>query len=74
MRGTHPITPLAEPWLALKLSLLTAYVVIDVMALRRARSPSGRVAWLVAALARFVAMYSIARAHHPLGLLRPLLD
>ncbi len=72
--ATLRINPLAEAWLAVKLALLPAYVVLGVMALRRARSPSGRVAWFVAALACFVAMYSIARAHHPLGLLRPLLD
>ncbi|HRA77829.1 MAG TPA: SirB2 family protein [Burkholderiaceae bacterium] len=67
------INPLAEAWLAVKLALLPAYVVLGVMALRRARSQTGRVAWFVAALACFGAMYSIARAHHPLGLLRSVL-
>lgn len=67
------LNPLAEPWLAVKLALLPVYVVLGVMALRRARSPRGRIAYFVAALACFGSMYSIARAHHPLGLLVPLL-
>ena len=67
------INPLTEAWLAVKLALLPAYVVLGVMALRRARSPIARIAWFVAALACFGAMYSIARAHHPLGPLRYLL-
>ena len=36
------INPLAEAWLAVKLALLPAYVVLGVMALRRARSQTGR--------------------------------
>lgn len=67
------LNPFAEPWLAVKLALLPAYVVFGVMALRRARSPRSRIAWFVAALACFGAMYSIARAHHPLGFVRSLL-
>lgn len=66
------LNPFVEPWLAAKLALLPAYVVLGVMALRRARSPASRVAWFVAALACFGMMVSIARAHHPLGFLRPL--
>lgn len=67
------INPFVEPWLAVKLALLPVYVVLGVMALRRARSPRSRIAYFVAALACFGSMYSIARAHHPLGFLRPLL-
>ncbi len=66
------LNPFAEPWLAVKLALLPVYVALGVMALRRARSPVSRIAWFVAALACFGAMYSVARAHHPLGLLRTL--
>lgn len=67
------INPFAEPWLAVKLALLPAYVVLGVMALRRAHSPRSRVGWFVAALACYGAMYSIARAHHPLGLFGTLI-
>ncbi|MBX3590155.1 MAG: SirB2 family protein [Burkholderiaceae bacterium] len=67
------LNPFVEPWLAAKLVLLPAYVVLGVMALRRARSPRSRVAWFVAALACFAMMVSIARAHHPLGFLHAML-
>ncbi|RPH64168.1 MAG: regulator SirB [Burkholderiales bacterium] len=67
------INPFVEPWLAVKLALLPVYVVLGVMALRRARSPRSRIAYFVAALVCFGSMYSIARAHHPLGFLGPLL-
>ncbi len=67
------LNPFAEPWLIAKLVLLPAYVVLGVHALRRARSPSGRIAWFVAALACFGMMVSIARAHHPLGFLHAML-
>lgn len=59
----------ANGWLTAKLILLVAYVVLGVYALRRARSRTGRVLCYVAALATFGMIYSIARAHHPLGLL-----
>ena len=67
------LNPFVEPWLAAKLVLLPAYVVLGVQALRRARSPGSRVAWFVAALACFGMMVSIARAHHPLGFLHAML-
>ncbi len=71
--ATLRLNPFAEPWLATKLALLAAYVVLGVMALRLARSPGRRIAWFVAALACFGMMVSVARAHHPLGFLRALL-
>ena len=57
----------ANGWLAVKLVLLVAYVVLGVFALRRARTPRGRAVSYVAALCAFFAVYSIARAHSPLG-------
>ena len=60
------LNPFTTDWLATKLVLLVAYVVLGVFALRRARS--WRALWYVAALACFGFMYSVARAHHPLGL------
>src|SRR5207342_2746793 len=57
----------ANGWLAVKLTLLVVYVVLGVFALRRARTPRGRVVFYLAALCTFFAIYSIARAHSPLG-------
>lgn len=63
------LNPFATPWLLAKLGLLVAYVLLGVLALRRARTPTGRALAFVAALGCYGAMVSIARAHHPLGLL-----
>lgn len=60
-------------WLATKLVLLVVYVVLGVFALRRGRTRGTRAACYVAALLVFGAVYGIARAHHPLGPLFPLL-
>lgn len=63
----------ANGWLAAKIVLLLVYIVLGVIALRRAKTRRGQVFAYVAALATFAAIYSIARAHHPLGFLFPLL-
>jgi uncharacterized membrane protein SirB2 len=63
------LNPFATPWLLAKLGLLVAYVVLGVLALRRARTRLGRALAFVAALFCFGAMVGIARAHHPLGFL-----
>ena len=57
----------ANGWLWAKIGLLVAYVVLGVFALRRAKTSRGRWLAYLAALAAFFAVYSIARAHHPLG-------
>lgn len=62
----------ANGWLAAKLVLLVAYVVLGVYALRRARSRTGRALCYLAALASFAMIYGIARTHHPLGYLHGL--
>lgn len=59
----------ANGWLTTKIVLLVVYVVLGVFALRRAKTQRGRVIAYVAALATFATIYSIARAHHPLGFL-----
>lgn len=64
------LNPFVVPWLAAKISLLVLYVVFGTMALRRARSSSARAAWFAAALGCYAMMFSIARAHDPLGGLR----
>lgn len=68
-----PWAMFANGWLLAKLALLVAYVVLGVFALRRGRTPRTRALAYAAALATFGAMYSIARAHHPLGVLHALL-
>jgi uncharacterized membrane protein SirB2 len=66
------LNPFVLPWLATKLALLVIYVVLGSLALKRARSPRARALFYAAALATFAFMYSVARAHHPLGILQAL--
>lgn len=62
------LQPLRDAWLGSKLLLLVHYVVLGTLALKRQR------AWAyVAAVACFLFMASIARAHHPLGVLKAFL-
>jgi len=62
------INPFAVGWLATKIALLLAYIVLGVFALRLARTRAGRALAYAAALLVFLYMYTVARAHHPLGL------
>lgn len=63
------LNPFTTGWLAVKLVLLVAYVALGVIALRAGRSPLERWGGYIAALASFGFMYSVARDHHPLGVL-----
>lgn len=67
--GLNPVT---TPWLAAKLALLVAYIVLGILALHVARTRAGKAAAFVGALACFGSMYAIARTHDPLGPLRAL--
>lgn len=67
--GLNPVT---TPWLAAKLVLLVAYIVLGILALRVARTRAGKAVAFVAALGCFVLMFAIARTHDPLGPLRAL--
>jgi len=58
----------ANGWLTLKVALVVVYIVLGVFALKRARTPRSRRGFYLAALLVYFAIYSIARAHHPLGL------
>lgn len=58
----------ANGWLAAKVVLLVAYVLLGTFALRRGRTARVRSACYLAALAVFGFIYSIARNHHPAGL------
>jgi len=67
-----PWAVFANGWLLVKVGLLVAYVVLGMFALRRGRTPRTRALAYAAALLVFGAVYSIARAHHPLGALHAL--
>jgi uncharacterized membrane protein SirB2 len=65
--------PFATGWLTMKVCLLVVYVVLGSIALKRGRTRRARVAAFVAALLTVAFMYSVARAHHPLGAFATLL-
>lgn len=63
----------ANGWLTAKLVLVVVYVVLGVFALRRGRTRGMRAGCYAAALLVFAAIVGIARMHHPLGWLLPIL-
>jgi uncharacterized membrane protein SirB2 len=65
--------PFVHHWLTVKVLLLVVYIVLGSLALKRARSRAARAGFYVAALLTFAAIVSVARTHHPLGPLLPLL-
>lgn len=62
------LNPFTTPWLLTKLVLLVVYIVLGVFALKRARTAAQRGLFYLAALAVFGFMYTVARAHQPMGL------
>ena len=66
---TLKLNPFVTPWLAMKLAALIAYVGLGHAAMRVQDSRAVQALWLLLALATFGFMYSVARAHHPLGAL-----
>ncbi len=63
------LNPFTTAWIAVKLVLLVVYIALGVLALHRAQRRGVRMLAYLAALVVFGFMYSVARAHHPLGLL-----
>jgi len=61
--------PFVHGWLTAKVLLLVLYIVLGTFALRRARTSRARAWCYLAALAVFLLIVSVARAHHPLGML-----
>lgn len=59
----------ANGWLATKIVLLVVYIVLGTMALKHGKTRNARAGFYVAALLVYGFMFSIARAHHPLGIL-----
>jgi uncharacterized membrane protein SirB2 len=65
--------PFVHAWLTAKILLLVLYVVLGSYALKRGSTRSVRIACWTAALLVYAMIVSIARAHHPLGLLAGLM-
>ena len=61
--------PFVHGWLTAKVTLLVVYVVLGTMALKRARTRAARAWYFVAAVAVYLTIVSIARAHSPWGFL-----
>jgi uncharacterized membrane protein SirB2 len=61
--------PFVNGWLTTKVCLLVVYVALGTFALRRGRTPRVRGACYLAALAVYLFIISVARAHSPWGIL-----
>lgn len=57
--------PLVHHWLTAKVVALLAYIVLGMIALRRGRTRSIRILAFFAAVAVFLYIAGVARAHHP---------
>ena len=64
---------LVHGWLTAKVCLLVVYIVLGTFALKRARTRVAQTWCYAAAMAVFLFIVSIARAHDPLGFLAALL-
>ena len=60
----------ANGWLTVKITLVVAYVVLGVFAMRRAKTKRTRALSYAGALLVFASIYAVARAHDPLGFVR----
>ena len=57
--------PIQQPWLTAKLVGLVVYIWLGMVALRRGRTPAVRAGAFVAAIAVFLWIVAVARAHSP---------
>lgn len=60
--------PFVHAWLTVKVVLLVVYIVLGSFALKRGQTRNVRLGYFGAALLVFGFIYTVARAHHPLGL------
>jgi uncharacterized membrane protein SirB2 len=67
-----PSAVYSNGWLAVKLALLPVYVALGWLALRQPRAGGRQLAFFVGALVAYAGMFTIARAHDPLGPIRLL--
>jgi len=65
--------PFVHGWLTAKVLLLICYVVLGSFALKRGRTRAVRTWCWIAALLVYLFIVSIARAHHPLGVIALLM-
>jgi uncharacterized membrane protein SirB2 len=61
--------PFVHGWLTVKVLLLVVYIVLGSFALKRGRTPAARAGFFLAAVLVYLFIVSVARAHHPLGVL-----
>ncbi len=59
--------PFVQDWLTVKVLLLIVYIVLGSFALKRGGTRAVRAGFYVAALAVYLFIASVARAHHPAG-------
>jgi len=59
-------------WLTVKVLLLIVYIGLGSFALKRAKSRAAKSGFFIAATVTYLFMFSIARAHDPLGIFRML--
>src|SRR5262245_8640998 len=64
--------PFVQGWLTVKVVALILYIVLGSFALKRGATKGTRAACFAAALITFLFIVSVARAHHPLGILATL--
>ncbi len=64
--------PFVHSWLTMKVVLLVVYVMLGTYALKRGRTLRTRVICWLAALAVYAFIISVARTHHPAGVLLSL--
>jgi len=64
--------PFVQGWLTMKVVLLVVYIVLGTFALKRAPSRRARAWCYAAAIAVFLFIVSVARAHQPLGIVEQL--
>lgn len=64
--------PVVHAWLTVKVGLLIAYIVLGYFAFWGARTRTARRGCWIAGLTLYGFIISVARAHHPLGLLSDL--
>jgi uncharacterized membrane protein SirB2 len=64
--------PGTQPWVAVKLALVVAYIVLGSLALKRGRTRAIRRAAFIAAVVVYLCVIAVARGHDPLAPLRAL--
>ena len=69
-----PSAVFANGWLLEKIILLVVYIVLGSLALKRSRHPKNRLWFFIAAISVYAFMFSVARAHHPLGIFSVLMN